>query len=133
MLTSIVVITCIIAFLWGANILSEKQDGLAFCAVTFAPIIGLGTLLSSCWQAALAILVLIVFGFIMIGTISALFSGGGGGQLLKVLMVIGACIIALPPFWPIAIPLVVCLVGANLVLAPIGLLASVVRNFLSRD
>jgi hypothetical protein len=130
MITALVTIACIFAFLWGANILSERQDGAAFCAVTFAPLVGLGTLLASCWEAALGIALLLVVGGVMICTVSKVFGCIGGGQLMKVAVVIGACIIALPPFWPIAIPLALCLVGANLIVAPITLLFGVTKNFL---
>jgi len=130
MLTAIVVVACIFAFLWGANILAGgfTNNYTAFWAMTLSPIVGLGTLLASCWEAALGLAILLVFGGVMVVVVSAMCKGGGG--LLKLALVIGACIIALPPFWPIAIPLALCLVCANILLAPFALLAGSIKGFL---
>jgi hypothetical protein len=135
MLTVLILTVCVIAFIWGLKTMAPKHyaDPPELLAVVLAPLVGIVTLLSSCWETALGLVVVGVFGFAMIRTIGAVFANFSGGQLLKVMTVVGVLILALPPLWPVTIPLAVCLVGANLLLAPICLLGSVIRNFMDRD
>lgn len=134
MLTALVLTACVIAFLWGIKTLDGKHyaDPPELLAIVGSPILGLGFLFSSCWQAVVGIVVLLLVLAAMIGVASALFANSGGGQILKGLVVIGALIIALPPFWPIAIPLVICLVVGSLICAPFTLLFLAIRNFMDK-
>ena len=118
-------------FIWGI-VLSQRMGG-ELGAVLLLVALGVGGIwFIYCWgQYVLAIALIGFMGFAMLRTLAALLSAGGG-QLLKAIMVIGACVVALPPFWPTAIPLLVCLVGLNLLLAPISLLVGTVRNFMDR-
>jgi len=133
MLTGLILTACVIAFIWGLKTIDGKHyaDPPEILAVIGAPIVGIGALCGSV-LGVLALVGVIVAMIAVLGTIRAVFSNSGGGQSLKGLLVVGAMIIALPPFWPIVIPLVIGLLGISLLCAPISLLVLAIRNFMDK-
>lgn len=131
MLTFMLLTGCVTAFVWGIKKIASEQyaQPLEILAVVGSPLVAIGALLASCWEAALGLILAIVVGIAIVRSIGAIFANVGGGQLLKGMVVVFAMVIALPPFWPVSIPLALCLAGGVILLAPLGLLASVIRGF----
>lgn len=131
MLTSLGVIASILALVWSCKVLhrswtTNEPTGLA--AIT-APLSIVCFIALTCWEVVLGLggLFLVIWLF---GKCASGFSGGGGGKIVKGGLVGVAMILALPPFWPIAIPLLAILGVIWLCMAPISMLVGSIKEFM---
>lgn len=123
MLTTIVVTICVFALIWSIKTLAKGQDALA---ALVAPVAVLGIVVMTCWEIVLGIAVLAL----MVRTLGGISGNGGGVKILKGGMVGAALILALPPFWPITIPLLACMLVGYLCCAPLSLLFGSIKDFM---
>jgi hypothetical protein len=134
MLTSLGIIASILAFVWSCKVLGRSwttNEPTALAALT-APLSIVCFIALTCWEIVLG-----VGGFLFcIWIVGRCFSGiscgsgGGGGKIIKGGLVGVAMVLALPPFWPITIPLLAILGVAWLCMAPISMLFGSVKEFM---
>ena len=131
--TILAIIIFVGLLVWSGKALSRGNDGFWPGFIFTLSVLGIGGLVFAyCWKFLLGLVIVVVCCWITIQMLAALFSNADGGQTLKGIMVAGALILALPPFWPISIPLGLCLVGACFVLAPISLLCGAIKDFMEK-
>lgn len=133
MLTSLGIIASILVFVWSCKVLGRSwtTNESTTLVVFTAPLSIICFIALTCWEIVLG-----VGGFLfVIWLVGRCFSGlgrcgGGGAKVIKGGLVGVAMILALPPFWPITIPLLAILGVLWLCMAPISMLFGSVKNFM---
>jgi len=134
-MTTIFTIACIAGLIYAFRVFWKDSEGTVPAAlIGLFSLIGLVGIAIFSSKLLLGLVLLALVGWGLVKVCSALFRGIGGNvggkKTLKGVMVLFALIVALPPFWPITLPVLASLFVLWLLSAPIVLLFGSIKDFM---